>query len=91
LPKLRDVERTKNLKGGAINFLVACLAPGLCDGGNARPLTTLRQHFGADATMVGGKLSVLLPISVGASALTINLLEDRKSLGFQRRFGVREL
>lgn len=28
MPKLKDAERTKNPKGGAINFPVACLAPG---------------------------------------------------------------
>lgn len=41
--------------------------------------------------MVGGKLSAPLPIQVGASAPTSNLLEDRKSPGFQRRFGVHEI
>lgn len=60
LPKLRNAERTQNLKGGAINFLVACLAPGPCTDGNVNALATFLKHLGAFETMVGGKLSAPL-------------------------------
>jgi hypothetical protein len=70
LSKLRNAGRTKNLKGGAINFLVACLAPGPCPGACARAQTTSREHFGANKAMVGGKLSAPKVDPVGASAPT---------------------
>jgi hypothetical protein len=57
LPKLRNAGRTKNLKGGAINFLVACLAPGLCFDVRVNSSAPSRRHFGGDLTRVGGKLS----------------------------------
>jgi hypothetical protein len=86
LPKLRNAGRTENLKGGAINFLVACLAPGLCPGACARAQTTSREHFGANKAMVGGKLSAPKADHVGASAPT-DLLEDRETLCRPGRFG----
>jgi hypothetical protein len=70
LPKLTNAGRTKNLKGGAINFLVACLAPGPCLGACARAQTTPRDHFGGNKAMVGGKLSAPKADPVGAFAPT---------------------
>jgi hypothetical protein len=57
LPKLKNAERTKNPKGGAINFLVACLAPGPCTNACIKARTAFRRYFGVADTMVGGKLS----------------------------------
>ena len=87
LSKLGYAGRTKNLKGGAINFLVACLAPGPCLGACVGAQTTSREHFGVNKTMVGGKLSAPKADPVGASAPTPDLLEDRRTLSRLGRFG----
>jgi hypothetical protein len=97
LPKLTNAERTKNLKGGAINFLVACLVPGPCIGACAEAQTASRRHFGANRAYVestprcqlGGweaSFRPLRPIPL-VLAPTSDLLEDRKALSRPGRFG----
>lgn len=80
MPKLTYAERTKNPKGGAINFPVACLALRLCGGVRISARTGHRRCLGVDDGRVGGKLSGLQTGSRGASAPSANLLEDRKNL-----------
>lgn len=68
MPKLKNAERTKNPKGGAINFPVACLAPGPYPDARIKGRTPQRRCLGIAGAMVGGKLSDPQAGSRGASA-----------------------
>ena len=86
LPKLTNAGRTKNLKGGAINFLVACLALA-CAQALAPKHESRQVGTSVPTRQVGGKLSDPLAGSRRCFGTNANLLEDRKTLCRPGHFG----